>query len=52
MKTKYNTILEMNGLQPSKEPAVTMKAVLFTLGTIQVLRHHVFDYFRPTHTIL
>ena len=31
MKTVYNTILEMNGLQPSKEPAVTMKAVLFTL---------------------
>ena len=25
---------------------------ILTLGTIQVLRHHVFDFFRPTHPTL
>ena len=24
----------------------------YELGTIQVLRHHVFDFFRPTHPTL
>ena len=31
MKTVHNIILKINGLKPSKKPAVTMKAVLFTL---------------------
>ena len=31
MKTVHNTILKTKGLQPSKKPAVTMKAGLFTL---------------------
>ena len=37
MKTVHNTILKTNGLQPSKKPAVTMKAVLFTLQDDDVI---------------
>jgi hypothetical protein len=31
---------------------ILVQIVLFLLGTIQVLRHHVFDFFRPTHPTL
>jgi hypothetical protein len=31
---------------------ILVQIVLFLLGTIQVLCHHVFDFFRPTHPTL
>ena len=31
------------------QTSVKLKSLQMPLGAIQVLRHHVFDFFRPTH---
>ena len=38
-----------NTNQDSMTTMMTVIFVIDVLGAIQVLRHHVFDFFRPTH---